>query len=210
MNVAIFYDTETTGFPLWSTPSDHPDQPNLVQLAACLVDLDAREIISSMDVIIKPDGWGIPEEASNIHGISTEMAELVGIEEEAALTAFADLIRNQDGSIRFLVAHNESFDARIMRIAFKRQLFADWLTNKLKNAETFCTMHKATKIVQCPPTPRMIAAGRTNFKNPNLGEAYKFFTGKDLEGAHNAMVDVKACIEVYFGILDHNAQLKMA
>jgi len=56
----------------------------------------------------------------------------------------------------------------------------------------------------------MIAAGRTNFKNPNLGEAYKFFTGKDLEGAHNAMVDVKACIEVYFGILDHNAKLKMA
>ena len=24
----LFFDTETTGLPLWREPSDHPDQPN--------------------------------------------------------------------------------------------------------------------------------------------------------------------------------------
>ena len=38
MKLAIFYDTETTGIPLFSEPSEHPGQPHIVQLAACLVD----------------------------------------------------------------------------------------------------------------------------------------------------------------------------
>ena len=29
----LMFDTETTGLPLWKDPSDHPDQPHLVQLA---------------------------------------------------------------------------------------------------------------------------------------------------------------------------------
>jgi DNA polymerase-3 subunit epsilon len=67
MNIAIFYDTETTGLPLFKEPSEHPDQPHIVQLAGCLVDLDTRKTIASMDVIVKPDGWTIS------HGLSRWM-----------------------------------------------------------------------------------------------------------------------------------------
>lgn len=35
---AIVYDTETTGLPLFSQPSEDPRQPHIVQLAAIVVD----------------------------------------------------------------------------------------------------------------------------------------------------------------------------
>lgn len=85
MNLALFYDTETTGLPLFKEPSEHPDQPHIVQLAACLVDLDTRKTIASMDVIVKPNGWTIPAEVSAIHGITTEHAMDVGISEAMAI-----------------------------------------------------------------------------------------------------------------------------
>jgi DNA polymerase III subunit epsilon len=49
----------------------------------------------------------------------------------------------------------------------------------------------------------MRAAGFFKHKSANLAEAYKHFTGLDLQGAHNAMVDVSACMTVYFGCLAH-------
>jgi DNA polymerase III subunit epsilon len=48
----------------------------------------------------------------------------------------------------------------------------------------------------------MVAAGRNHSKSANLGEAYKYFTGKELAGAHDALVDVQACMAVYFAIKD--------
>ena len=47
MNTAIFFDTETTGLPLFKEHSEHPSQPHIVQLAACLVDLDTRKTIAA-------------------------------------------------------------------------------------------------------------------------------------------------------------------
>ena len=46
------------------------------------------------------------------------------------------------------------------------------------------------------------AAGRNHPKTPNLGEAYRFFTGCELQGAHSALVDVDACLAVYWAIRD--------
>ena len=39
MNLALFYDTETTGLPDFKAPSEAQHQPHIVQLAALLVDL---------------------------------------------------------------------------------------------------------------------------------------------------------------------------
>ena len=201
MTIALFYDTETQGLPLFTEPSDHPDQPHIVQLAACLVDLTSRKTIASMDVIVRPDGWTIPAQVAAIHGITTEHALDVGIPEAQAVDMFMSLWRG-----RTRIAHNESFDARILRIALKRYVDPrdtnlaippsdDW---KASRAE--CTQLLSTPILALPPTAKMRAAGRNHFKSANLGEAYKHFTGKDLQDAHSAMADVQGCMEVYFAI----------
>lgn len=38
MKLALFYDTETTGLPLFSEPSEHPGQPHsaMADVQACM------------------------------------------------------------------------------------------------------------------------------------------------------------------------------
>lgn len=200
MRTALFYDSETQGLPLFSEPSEDPRQPHIVQLAACLVDLDKREVISSMDVIIEPDGWVIPDDVAAIHGITTEFAAAHGVSESMAVGMFMSLWERAQRRI----AHNESFDARILRIALMRHEDAE-TADRWKAGVAECTQLLSTPILKLPPTAKMIAAKRNHHKSANLGEAYEFFVGKKLEGAHRAMVDVTACIDVYYAVQDHRA-----
>lgn len=188
MSLIIVYDTETTGLPLFKEPSDHPDQPHIVQLAAAMVDTDTRKTVSSIDVIIKPNGWTIPEEMTAIHGISNELANDVGVDLKKILPVFLKM-----ASGRLRVAHNESFDARMIRIAQHKlnHLFSEDDLENWKTGLGFCTMWKSKKYTQLPKN-----------KHPRLEEAYRHFFGVDFENAHNAMADVNACKAVYFAIKD--------
>jgi DNA polymerase-3 subunit epsilon len=101
MKTALIFDTETTGLPLFEQPSDHPDQPHLVQLGALLVDLDTRRELASVDLIMRPDGWVIGEEVSKIHGITHELAMDVGVPEAVAVDALISMWRLADGVTAF-------------------------------------------------------------------------------------------------------------
>lgn len=196
---ALFYDTETTGLPLFSEPSEDPRQPHVVQLGACLVDLDTFSEIASLDVIVRPDGWVIPDEVAAIHGITTERAMDVGV---PARVAF-DLLLELWACSGVRIGHNEQFDARLVRIALMRHRDNDpasLIHQQWKAGRAECTQLLATPILKLPPTERMRAVGRNHHKSANLGEAYQFFTGRPLDGAHSAMVDVRACMEVYRAI----------
>lgn len=193
--IGLFYDTETTGLPLFSEPSEDPRQPHIVQLAACLVDLDTRLTIASMNVTVRPLGWVIPDEVAAIHGITTERASDIGIPEATAVGMFMELWR-----MRPRIAHNEQFDARIIRIALLRHVQEATVPDVCKAGPAHCTQALSTPILKLPPTQKMLAAGRNHHKSANLREAYRHFTGKELVGAHDAMVDVQACMAVYFAI----------
>lgn len=203
MKPILFYDSETQSLPLWNQPSDHPDQPHIVQLAALLVDPDSRQTIASMDVIVRPAGWTIPDDVAAVHGITTERAEAVGVSEKLAVELFMELWHH-----RPRVAHNEQFDARIIRIALMRyqsSVVEEWakpMPDVWKEGNAECTARLATPICALPPTEKMKAAKRFHHKTPNLSEAYRHFTGRDLENAHSAMADVLACRDVYFAIRD--------
>jgi DNA polymerase-3 subunit epsilon len=73
-----------------------------------------------------------------------------------------------------------------------------------------CTQALSTPILKLPPTAKMIAAGRRHYKSANLGEAYRHFTGQELAGAHQAMVDVQACMAVYFAIVEQTRRAAAA
>ena len=69
MKVMIF-DTETSGLPLFDKPSDHPGQPHLVQYSAVLFSDVTRMEMAYDTMIVRPDGWIIPEQAIAKHHIT--------------------------------------------------------------------------------------------------------------------------------------------
>ncbi|ROH87967.1 3'-5' exonuclease [Pseudomethylobacillus aquaticus] len=197
-NIAVFYDTETTGLPLFSEPSEDPRQPHIVQLAAIMVNLDTQQTLQSINMIIRPDGWVIEPELTAIHGISHEFAMDVGVSELVAVEALVDMV-----GARLRVAHNESFDARIIRIALKRYFQDEGKrSDAWKAGLSACTAKITTPIIKLPPTEKMVASGRRFNKTPNLTEAYQHFFGSTFDGAHTAMGDVIACRDVYFAARD--------
>lgn len=197
MKPILVIDFETNGLPLWNEPSDHLSQPHIVQAAAILVDQKSREEIASINLIAKPDQWSIPADVSEVHGITTKQAETVGVGEEIIVAAIWDLWTQAD----FRLAHNETFDARIMRIALKRFMDAK-AADEWKAGRAECTALLSTPILRMPATAAMHATGRHGPKKPKLSEAYEFFTGNKLENAHSAIADVRGCLSVYWAIKD--------
>lgn len=147
-----------------------------------------------MDVIVKPDGWVIPQEVIDIHGITNEHAMSAGVHEHDALGVFLNMWDRSDSRI----AHNSTFDNRIIRIAIKR--YCNELTaDNWKAGEYECTG------LLSKPIMKMGKKGKYGYKMPKLEEAYQHFTGLKLDNAHDALADVQACMQVYFGIQDSKA-----
>lgn len=92
MNI-LAYDTETTGIPDWKQPSESEHQPHLVEICGLLYDAETQELIDSYHAIIKPDGWTIPQEVVDVHGITNERATEEGVPEAEAVSAFLALTR---------------------------------------------------------------------------------------------------------------------
>lgn len=184
MSLVLFFDTETTGLPAWKLPSSDPSQPHLVQLAALLVDTETRQVVEELDVIVRPDGWTIPDDVVTIHGITTDHALAHGIPEAEALGRFLDLHDLADER----VAHVESFDMRMVRIAIKRHL-DDAMADRWKDSPAQCT-------------GKLAKAAMGLNKMPKLGEAHLALTGEPMRGAHTAMGDARACMTVFFACKD--------
>ena len=197
MPLIFVYDTETTGIPLFDQPSDDPRQPHIVEVAAGLFDQETGARFGEYHAVVRPDGWTIPDEVAAIHGITTERALAEGIPEAEMLGILDGLWSGNDVVVR--VAHNEQFDARIARIAYKRFL-GEAAADRWKAGKAECTARLSTPILALPPTARMKVAKAFKHKTPTLAEAYRHFFGEDLVGAHGALADMRACARVYFAI----------
>jgi DNA polymerase-3 subunit epsilon len=183
----LVYDLETNALLRDELPDDHPAQPHPVQLAALLLDSGWRQL-DELDVIVRPQGWIIPAAASRVHGISMERALEEGIPEAEALGRFLALA----AQAHVRVAHNETFDSRVLRIALGR-LVRDW-----DSLPAFCTMAATRDLCAIPPTEAMLATGRDWFKSPKLGESYQHLLGRPMPGtAHDAMSDCQAAADIF-------------
>ena len=196
MDLILFYDTETCGIPDYRSPSDAEHQPHLVEVAALVVDLATRDVVKAFHAIVRPDGWEIPDECIAVHGITNERAAAVGIPEALATELLLELWRP---CVR-RVAHNESFDARIVRIASKRHRPAEADPWKVGAAE--CTAVLTRPVLALPPTEAQAAKTSFKTKTPTLSEAHAYYFGDPLAYAHSAIADADACRRIYFAHLD--------
>jgi len=186
------FDTETTGLVNRSRPHTDPVQPKIVQFAAAMYDDELDQVVSSVDLIVRPeyDGetWEIPEKAAAVHGITTETAYQRGL----PLYIIADIAFELFALSDVLVAHNLSFDEILVRRALKMVADAndEAYIDPLKDKNTFCTMRASTNKVRIPKRSG-------GFKWPSLEECVRHFYGRSLVNAHNAMGDVNGTVEVY-------------
>lgn len=188
MTITLFFDTETTG--IWQNGLDplNPNQPHMVQLGAVLRDAHGK-IYAELDTIVFPE-IDIPSDAARIHGITTEIADRFGVSRKNACLLFNDMVSLADR----VVAHNLDFDKKIMKRAF---LLESLNIDPFDKKEEICTMLSAIDVCRIPFKNGFRKSG---FKWPSLNEAHMYFTNTPVENAHNAMVDVKACINVYDGL----------
>lgn len=178
--IILAADTETTGFAS-DAPLDDPKQPHIVQLGALLKEDDV--VRAEINLIIKPDGWVVPAQVAEIHGISTEIAEKYGVPLRLAMEAFEHLVRQAD----LLVFHNFAYDNKLIQIAHARLKMKSAFTSK----KWFCTMQATTPILKLPK------ARGGGYKWPKLQEAYAHFFGEEFDGAHDASADVRATERVF-------------
>ena len=179
----LFFDTETTGLPKnYKAPaSDVNNWPRMVQLAWQVYNISG-EMIESIDYIIKPEGYIIPKEVSEIHGITTERALAEGQDLFTVLDQFCQQIEKA----QFLVAHNISFDEKIVGAEFVRKN----IQNQLLKKNRICTMNSSVNYCRIP--------GNYGYKWPKLSELYRILFKEDFEDAHNAAADIKATAKCFW------------
>ncbi|WP_010519497.1 DNA polymerase III subunit alpha [Croceivirga radicis] len=185
----LIFDTETTGLPKrWDAPiSDTDNWPRCIQIAWQLHDEMGR-LIESQDYLVKPEGFNIPYEAEQIHGISTALAEAEGVPLREVLEKFNAAM----AKTKFIVGQNVGFDVNVMGSEFYRESVANPL-QELPVLDT-CTEHTA-ELCQIP-------GGRGGkFKLPTLTELHQYLFGEPFAEAHNATADVEATTRCFLELV---------
>lgn len=184
----LVIDTETTGLPpryVDITNTDKWKKCRIVQIAWELLDLNGN-IISSECYIIKPDGFEVPIVASNIHGITTEIANEKGIDIDIVFNRLDTII---NGNIKTIVAHNMQFDDAVIQSEMYRYS---------KNNEKLKILHDKWKFMNKECT-MLMGCTKPGQKWPKLIELYKTCFNKEPVGnLHQADMDVRVCAEIYF------------
>ncbi len=184
---ALIFDTETTGMVQFRQPPEHASQPDLIQLGMLLVDCRTWEPRARHSTLVRlGEGVTIDPGAKEAHGISEEDCARYGVDPIVACSLFNQACMQAD----IIVAHNLSFDASIMKTALYR------IGNKphrLDGRQQVCTKEATTDVLKLP--------GKYGYKWPTLAEAYRHYTGLEIEGAHDALVDTEACLQVFRGLV---------
>lgn len=171
----LILDTETTGIPdFFKSELEYTDAwPRLVQIAWLVYDNNAR-LIKGVNYIIKPYGFNIPEEASKIHSITTEIAIEKGRELRLALTEFCDDL----SKVENIIAHNLEYDKNVIKAELMRlQMPCD-----IDKKNGVCTMTISLNYCNL--------IHKNKVKYPTLKELHNKLFDADFSESHDAMSDV--------------------
>ncbi len=185
----LIFDTETTGLPRdFNAPvTDTDNWPRVVQIAWQLHD-DMGQLIEHKDYLIKPDGFSIPFQSEQIHGISTELATEQGVELAQMIVEFKEVLSRS----KFVVGQNIGFDINVMGCELYRMEVESPLM-EMPVLDT-CT-EKTAELCQIP-------GGRGGkFKLPTLTELHEYLFNEPFAEAHNATADVEATTRCFLELI---------
>jgi DNA polymerase III epsilon subunit-like protein len=177
----LIIDTETTGLTRLSFANklNYKKWPRLVQIAWALASEDGIEC--NDDAIIRPEGFEIPLQATQIHGITHEQAMAEGEDLGHQLKTLNNVMQEADA----VVAHNLSFDLGVIESEALRLNYKMQIPDK-----RFCTVHLGRAYLHK-------AKGRKQGGYPKLGDLYETLFGFSYGPKHDAQTDTIACCHVY-------------
>jgi DNA polymerase III epsilon subunit-like protein len=181
--LSLIYDTETTGMYNFKGRPGDANQPEVLQLCA-KISQDGK-IVSSINVFVRGEKE-IEEKAYEVHRISRDFANAVGISRRKMVLLFQDMAEQCD----VLVGHNVGFDEKMLTSA----MIKEGGTGKIfQSKASYCTMHNSTDLCKIP-SPKKPGS----YKWPSLAEAYAILVDpRGFSNAHDAEADVLATHEVY-------------
>jgi len=185
----LIFDTETTGLPKnWNAPiTDTDNWPRCVQIAWQLHD-DMGVVLEHENYLIQPEGFEIPYDSEQIHGISTALAQEKGL----PLNEVANKFKNALLKCKFIVGQNVNFDLNIMGCEF----FRLEIENPMLQIPILDTCTETTAQLCKIPGGR---GGK--FKLPTLTELHQYLFNTPFAEAHNATADVEATTRCFLELV---------
>lgn len=197
MKILVF-DTETTGLPTEKNASilETEKWPYIVQLSYILYDTDNKHVLKIKDDIIKlPQDIQPSERSVELHGITKEISNNIGIDIKYALKEFNECLKECE----YVIGHNLSFDKRIIMVESKRNKMKQYFTTNGVRKMEFCTMKNSVDL--CKIEAISIKNGEKYFKYPSQSELHNYLFGYIPNGLHNSMADVIVCLRCYYKII---------
>lgn len=209
MRVLVF-DTETTGLPKSRLLS--PDTlnlwPHIVQFSYIVYDIDNNQILDINDEIVKiKKCMIIPDEATKIHGITTQMSHSNGIDIESVLTDFFSRIQTVDT----IVGHNVSFDIEMVKVELMRIIcdntrlredvivYKNYLHSLTTFQNVYCTLKNTIQLCDIQAVSKY---GKTYQKYPKLIELHqKLFSNVTPNHLHNSLNDIIVTLRCYIKLI---------
>ena len=198
----IVFDTETTGLPTERNASymETDKWPHIVQFSWIQYDTEKHKLLHAANHIIAlPDDVKISEESQAIHGISPGRCRRQGVPINSTLKDFGECLRSSD----LAVAHNISFDKRVILAACRRERVPQYFFGDGKSIPEYCTMQRTKDF---PVVVAKNKKGEEYNKYPTLTELHKYlFAGSSPRGMHDALADILICLRCYMKLChDHD------
>ena len=206
--LALVFDTETTGLNKTKILSQDTLHlwPFIVQFSYIMYDLSCNSIAKTVDVIIKmPDNVTIPEEATNIHGITNEMSIRQGEPIEKVLSEYFHDLQKAD----IVIGHNIQFDLSMIKVELLRIIYNGRLTYRQSKIyrnyfhyitnmnNTYCTMHNSVNLCNIQALDKF---GKPYLKYPKLVELHQKLFSTTPNNLHNSLIDILATLRCYMKI----------
>jgi DNA polymerase-3 subunit epsilon len=184
----VFLDTETTG--------TDPANDRIVQIGLIKLHPDGREELfrGTGELLVNPER-PIPEESTEVHGITDEMVKGAPTFEKLSDSILEFLSGADLGGFNLL-----RFDIPLLVVEFARAQDRRNKTGAAPSRPIWDPFNETPDPDGPPPVrildPQVIFHRR---EPRDLSAAVRFYCGHELEGAHGALADTRASLEVLLG-----------